>query len=96
MSAPPPYDADAARRRMLAKLPALRVGDVWRRLAGVPGEVTITGFKSQEDYGIPWPMVVFTRGEAAGEIGAPAFSFGELVRRGAGAEWLPAAEESAA
>ncbi len=90
---PPPYDAEAARNRLLAKLPALRVGDVWR----LPrGEVTITGFKSQEDYGIPWPLVGFTVGGQRDDVGAPAFMFGELITRGAGAEWLPAAEERAA
>jgi hypothetical protein len=93
LSAPPPYDAAAARIRLLAKLPSLRVGDVWRLPRGV---VTVTCFKSQEDYGIPWPMVGFTVGGQREDTGAPAFMFGELVTRGTGAEWSAPAEEQAA
>ena len=88
----------ASRRRVLAKLPSLRVGDVWWLRRGLfPVTVTITGWKSQEDYAIPWPMVEFTTvGGQRDDVGAPAFMFGELVTRGAGAEWMPTAEEQAA
>jgi hypothetical protein len=87
-----------ARQRVLAKLPTLRVGDVWRGV--VPRcDVTITRFRSQEDYAIPWPMVGYTvAGESiVSDTGAPAFMFGQLVQRGGGEEWvpLPAAREAA-
>lgn len=67
---------------ILRSCPEVVNGDVWWNLAYWPKEeVTVTGWKEQD--AVPWPLIITSRGE----VGLPAFKFGELRTRGQGPGW---------
>ncbi len=63
------------------RCPEVCVGDSWKGVwAWGSDEIEIIDFEKQA---LPWPMVKTTRGE----VGLPAFIFGELCDRGSGISW---------
>lgn len=73
-------------RQILARCPNVCTGDLWTRVwAWGENELSVLGFKPSEGGNLPWPMVT----TSLGEVGLPAFMFGELVRREkkTGASW---------
>lgn len=74
--------------RVLRRCPEVRVGDVWHGVWCWPGPVEVTGWKSQEDSKLPWPLIeVKLLAGGKGEVGLPAFMFGERTKKGSSAPW---------
>lgn len=69
--------------RILAKCPEVAIGDVWSNIwAWGSEEITVIKFEKHEN--LPWPMVKTNRGE----VGLPAFMFGNRRKNGAGDAWM--------
>jgi hypothetical protein len=67
---------------IMRRCPEVRNGDVWFDVwLWSKEEVTVTGWKEQDM--LPWPLIVTDRGE----VGLPAFTFGQLRTRGEGPGW---------
>lgn len=79
----------AARAALVPGIPELRVGDTWNGVFGTRA-VILKLDTSDEEW--PWPMVTVRWPSGREEvIGGPAFRRCELVERGEGAVWSPAA-----
>jgi hypothetical protein len=71
-------------RKILARCPEVRVGDLWTHVwSWADAPLTVVSFKPQDGGSLPWPMV----DTSLGEVGLPAFMFGELTKRGEGESW---------
>jgi len=81
-------DLDPERRKRLIEIlercPDVHVDDVWISVWSWRDPIRVIGFEPQAD--LPWPMVKTT----LGEVGLPAFMFGERQTRGTGMPWQDA------
>ena len=89
---------EVIRKRVLVKCPPIRRGDMWKNLWLFPGSIVITGWKSLEEDGLPWPLVEVKYENdgvpKTGAVGLPAFMFAELVRASDGPAWGPEPKEA--
>lgn len=87
---PPSFqeEADRLRRLVAKKIPEILVGDVWTDVYGMSGEMTVVSSEPIEN--LPWPFVLLQAGKQSINIGAPAFIYGKLVKRGKGKRAWPA------
>lgn len=85
-----------ARLDIAAKIPELRVGDIWSGVTGVGEVLTIERLEDLGEEGYPWPMVHYLLNGGKYRTGAPAFMSGNLVKRGDGRAWVPPVGKEAA